>query len=52
MMAIHRFSQFLFDLIIVLNIVTEQKGKRYRGNRAIEAFEEADTRSDFKCCDY
>ena len=52
MVAIHRFSQFPFDFVIVPNIVTEQKAKRYRGNRAIEAFEEANTRSDFKCCDY
>ena len=44
-------SQFLFDLMVP-NIMTEQKGKGYRGIRAIEAFEYENTRSDFKCYDY
>ena len=37
---------------IAPNTMTKQKGKRYQGHRAIEAFEYENTRSDLKCCDY
>ena len=48
MVAIYCFK-FPFDFIVP-NIMTEQKGKRYQGIPAIEAFEYQNKRSDIKCC--
>ena len=36
---------------IAPNTMKNQKGKRYQGLRAIESFEQENTRSDLKCCD-
>ena len=48
MVAIYCFK-FPFDFIVP-NIMTEQKGKRYQGIPAIEAFEYQKEKSDIKCC--
>ena len=40
-------SQFPHLMIISPSIMMEQKGKGYQGNRATEAFEYENTRSDF-----